>query len=58
MNTEFEIWLLQGIDKGWITEPFCSTHDGGFQYMSKEEQEEWDQGGDPCCYVIRLMELS
>jgi len=26
--------------------------------MSEEEQEEWDQGGDPCCYVIRLMELS
>ena len=22
---------------------------------SEEEVEEWDQGGDPCCHVVRLM---
>ena len=21
-------WLQIGIDKGWVTEPFCYTHDG------------------------------
>lgn len=52
---EFGIWLSSGIDKGWVTEPFCSTHDGGYSYMSEEEIEEWDAGGDPCQHVIRIM---
>jgi hypothetical protein len=25
---EFEIWLENGIERGWITEPFCNTHEG------------------------------
>ena len=51
---EFDIWINNGIERGWITEPFCNTHDGD-PYMSEEEIEEWDQGGDPCCHVVRLM---
>lgn len=51
---EFGIWLSNGIDRGWISEPYCHTHDGGMQYMSEEEIEEWDQGGDPCEHVIRI----
>lgn len=51
---EFGIWLSNGIERGWVTEPFCSTHDGD-PYMSEEEQEEWEAGGDPCCHVVRLM---
>ena len=29
-NTIDEVWtwLQVGIDKGWVTEPFCYTHDG------------------------------
>jgi hypothetical protein len=50
---EFEIWIKNGIERGWITEPFCNTHDGD-PYMSEEELEEWDQGGDPCQVVIRI----
>jgi len=50
---EFEIWIENGIERGWITEPFCNTHDGD-PYMSEEELEEWDQGGDPCQVVIRI----
>ncbi len=52
---EFEIWLENGIERGWVTPPYCNTHDGGYEYMDEEEVEEWDQGGDPCCHVIRLM---
>jgi hypothetical protein len=44
-DKEFEIWLDNGIERGWITEPFCNTHDGD-PYMSEEEQEEWESGGD------------
>ena len=52
---EFEIWLNNGIDRGWITEPFCNTHDGD-PYMSEEEQEEWESGGDPCQVVFKIKE--
>jgi hypothetical protein len=51
---DFGMWLLQGIDRGWISEPYCHTHDGGYQYMSEEEIEEWEAGGDPCEHVIRI----
>lgn len=52
---EFGIWLSNGIERGWVTPPYCNTHDGGYEYMGEEEVEEWDQGGDPCCHVVRLM---
>jgi hypothetical protein len=48
-------WLKHGIDKGWVTEPFCYTHDGD-PYMSEEEQQEWEDGGDPCAPVIKLLQ--
>ena len=52
---EFEIWLENGIDRGWITEPFCNTHDGD-PYMTEEEMKEWDDGGDPCQVVFKIKE--
>jgi hypothetical protein len=52
---EFEIWINNGIDRGWITEPFCNTHDGD-PYMTEEEMQEWEDGGDPCQVVFRIKE--
>jgi hypothetical protein len=52
-NKEFEIWLDNGIERGWITEPFCNTHEGD-PYMSEEEAQEWEEGGDPCQVVIKI----
>ena len=54
-NLEFKIWINNGIDKGWISEPFCYTHDGD-PYMTEEESQEWDDGGDPCMFVFKLAE--
>jgi hypothetical protein len=51
---EFGLWLVQGIDRGWISDPFCHTHDGGYSYMSEEELQEWEDGGDPCETVVRI----
>ena len=51
---EFGLWLMQGIDRGWISDPFCHTHDGGYSYMSEEELQEWEDGGDPCETVVRI----
>jgi hypothetical protein len=50
---EFEIWLENGIERGWVTEPFCNTHDGD-PYMNEEEQKEWEEGGDPCQVVLKI----
>lgn len=47
-------WLQVGIDKGWVTEPFCNTHDGD-PFMTEEEEKEWEDGGDPCLPVIKIL---
>ena len=47
-------WLQIGIDKGWVTEGYCLTHDGD-PYMSPEEEAEWEDGGDPCCPVVKFL---
>jgi hypothetical protein len=52
---EFEIWLHNGIDRGWITEPFCNTHDGD-PFMTEEESQQWEEGGDPCQVVFKIKE--
>ena len=52
---EFEIWLENGIERGWVTESFCNTHEGD-PYMNEEEQKEWEEGGDPCQVVIKIKE--
>lgn len=53
-NPEFDDWIAQGIMKGWVTPPFCNTHNGD-PYMSPEEEKEWEEGGDPCLYVVKLL---
>jgi hypothetical protein len=50
---EFEIWLENGIQRGWISRPFCNTHEGD-PYMTQEEEQEWEAGGDPCQVVLKL----
>jgi hypothetical protein len=55
MKEKFAEWLSQGISNGWITEPFCNTHDGD-PYMTEEEEQEWEDGGDPCCHVVKFID--
>lgn len=45
-------WLTIGIEKGWISKPFCNTHDGG--PLTEEEEAAWDDGGDPCATHVRV----
>ena len=54
-DAEFGIWLRNGIERGWISDPYCNTHDGGYEFMGEDEVQEWEDGGDPCCHVVRLM---
>ena len=48
-------WLQVGIEQGWVSEPFCYTHDGD-PYMTEEEEQEWEDGGDPCSPVVKLLQ--
>ena len=57
MSMEFDNvheWIQHGIDNGWITPTFCFTHDGD-AYMTEEEEAEWEDGGDPCCHVVKFL---
>lgn len=51
---DFNEWYQMGIEKGWITPGFCFTHDGD-PYMNEEEAKEWEDGGDPCCPVVKVL---
>ena len=50
----FDKWLDHGQKQGWVSDMFCNTHDGG--PMTDEEMQEWDEGGDPCAFHIKVME--
>lgn len=54
-EADFQEWMQFGYKKGWISDVFCNTHDGG--PMTDEEQLEWDEGGDPCMFCVRVNEL-
>ena len=54
-EAEFQIWFNNGVDRGWISEMTCATHDG-IEPISQEEIDEWEEGGDPCQFVVRILE--
>lgn len=56
MNEEMDFydWRDYGIEKGWISESVCDTHDG--PPMSEEEAAEFNDGGDPCIPIFRVWE--
>lgn len=48
----FDAWLRHGLEHGWISDPFCITHDGApMTAFEQAEMEEWD---DPCLAAVRL----
>ena len=53
---DFDDWLALGLEKGWITKPFCNTHEG-YQFLTDEQEKEFDEGGDPCVVVIQIKEF-
>jgi len=55
-TTDVQEWLEFGHSKGWITDVFCNTHDGP-PILSEEEEKEWEEGGDPCQFCVRVTEL-
>jgi hypothetical protein len=52
----FDIWMEAGIINGFVGAPICSTHDG--IPMSADEDEQWEEGDDPCIHILRLYSSS
>jgi hypothetical protein len=52
VEKSFDDWLLLGIQNGWVSKPVCSVHDG--IPSTREEDLDWEDGGDPCVYAVRL----
>jgi hypothetical protein len=50
--SEFYEWLQIGIDKKWVSDVMCVTHNG--LENTEEEEEQWNEGGDPCQHAIRV----
>ena len=51
---DFESWITTGYIHGWCGPPVCATHDS--VPTSAEEDDDWDNGGDPCVSILRLYE--
>jgi hypothetical protein len=49
-------WLQVGVTNKWVSPAFCNTHDGD-PYMTEEEEQEWNNGGDPCMFVIKVLDV-
>jgi len=56
-DKDFWNWYEEGIKNEWITPTFCETHDSGYEYMTDEERSEYEDGGDPCMVVTRVIYL-
>lgn len=52
-HRKFLAWQAKGIKADWVTPLFCHTHEGD-PYMDEEEYAEWEEGGDPCLFVMKL----
>lgn len=51
-DTDFAEWMEFGASKGWVSLPVCETHVG--LPLMPEEEEEFDDGFDPCIIAIRV----
>jgi hypothetical protein len=49
-------WFRLGIKMGWISEPFCNTHDSNWDYYTQQEIDELEEGGDPCQVVTIVIQ--
>ncbi len=50
----FDEWLQEGLDFNFCGPAICYPHDG--LPLTLEEEQEFDDGSDPCIHIIRLYE--
>lgn len=52
---EFEKWLVQGVERKWISEVVCERHEG--LPWSEAETLAWKDGDDFCIPAVRVIGL-
>ena len=52
----FKYWVRFGIWMKWVSPIVCNTHVGTYEYEREENRNEWDEGLDPCAYVMLVLE--
>jgi len=56
---EFVIWLNNGIDRGWITPPFCLNHDGlPLTVMEDARADANEDINDDCVSTVRILDAN
>lgn len=50
---EFEIWLENGIERGWVSEPFCSLHEDSPSIVT--EKDDWDLESESCEIILKVI---
>lgn len=50
-DLDFEDWVEYGIAHGFCAPGVCAMHDG--VPMTSDEEDEMEDGGDPCLPVLR-----
>lgn len=53
LPAEFVEWFRHGLERGWVTAPFCVNHDGPPLLEGEDLEERWE--GDECLYCVRLL---
>lgn len=53
---DFHEWLQFGIDNNWISPINCFTHE--WLPLTAEEEQEFEDGYDPCIPAIRVWGVS
>lgn len=46
-------WIELGVQQGFCSPAVCATHDGVPNV--DDEAAEWEEGGDPCQHIIRVL---
>lgn len=54
MEKTFDEWLQEGLSLGFCGPAVCLPHDG--LPLTIEEDQDFDNGGDPCVHILRLYE--
>lgn len=51
---DFDKWLQEGLTNNFCGPAICYPHDG--LPLTISEEQEFDDGGDPCIHILRLYE--
>lgn len=52
VDIDLDSWIFLGYARGWISDPYCGTHEG--PPLTDAEHASFEEGFDPCVIAMRL----